>query len=239
MATSTASGPSGPPTNGSDGAPSGWLLALDTATDQAGIALFDGVHVAEVSWPAGRRQTVRLLPAIEWLLASCDISLDAVGAIGVAIGPGTFTGLRVGLSVAKGFAALSERAIIGVPTIAIAAEPYGSAAGPVLVTLPAGRGRVVWAVKEAGAEAGAPVNSSLEELAAVLAEHPEYLLAGELHPDQRERILAVHDHAVPVTASARRPSSLARLGWERWLRGDLDDPAMIEPIYLHGQSGGR
>lgn len=212
---------------------------MDTATDQAGIALFNGSHVAELSWPAGRRQTVALLPAIEWLLASCDISLEAVGAVGVAIGPGTFTGLRVGLSVAKGLAALSERAIIGVPTIAIAAEPYESARVPVLVTLPAGRGRVVWAVKEAGGEAGEPVNSSLEELAAVLADHPEYLLAGELLPEQRKRLLAAHDHVAPVTASARRPVSLARLARERWLQGDLDDPAMIEPIYLHGRSGGR
>ncbi|HEV2066235.1 MAG TPA: tRNA (adenosine(37)-N6)-threonylcarbamoyltransferase complex dimerization subunit type 1 TsaB [Thermomicrobiales bacterium] len=231
--------PPASPANGPGGRPSGWLLALDTATDQAGIALFDGVRIAEVSWPAGRRQTVRLLPAIEGLLAACDISLDAVGAIGVAIGPGTFTGLRVGLSVAKGLAALSERAIIGVSTIAIAAEPYGSSGDPVLVTLPAGRGRVVWAVKEAGEEAGEPVNSSLEELAAVLADHPEFLLAGELLPDQREHLLAVHHHAAPITASARRPSSLARLAWERWLRGELDDPELIEPIYLHGQSGGR
>lgn len=231
--------PPASPANGPGRRPSGWLLALDTATDQAGIALFDGVHIAELSWPAGRRQTVRLLPAIEWLLASCDITLDAVRALGVAIGPGTFTGLRVGLSVAKGLAALSERAIIGVPTIAIAAEPYGSSGGPVLVTLPAGRGRVVWTVKEVGTHVGEPVNSSLEELAAVLADHPEYLLAGELLPDQRERLLAAHDHAAPITASARRPSSLARLAWERWLRGDLDDPELIEPIYLHGQSGAR
>jgi len=234
MATSTRPGASGPVDKSA-----GWLLALDTATDQAGIALFDGVRVAEVSWPVGRRQTVALLPAIEWLLASCDISMDAIRAIGVAIGPGTFTGLRVGLSVAKGLAALSEREIIGVPTIAIAAEPFSTAGGPVLVTLPAGRERVVWAVKEVGENVGEPVNSSLEELAAELTDHPEYLLAGELLPDQRDRLLAIHDHAVPITAGARRPSSLARLARERWLKGDLDDPVMIEPIYLHGHSGGR
>lgn len=216
-----------------------WLLALDTATDQAGIALFDGVQIAELSWPAGRRQTVALLPAIEWLLTSCGVSLDDVTAIGVAIGPGTFTGLRVGLSVAKGLAALSDRAILGISTIAIAAEPYGSADAPVLVTLPAGRGRVVWAVKEMGQNIGEPINASLDELEAVLAKRPEYLLAGELLPDQRERLRAVHNRIVPVTAGARRPSSLANLAWARWRRGDIDDPVAIEPVYLHGRSGGR
>lgn len=217
----------------------GWLLALDTATDQAGIALFDGVRIAELSWPAGRRQTVAMLPAIEWLMASSEVSLDEVAAIGVAIGPGTFTGLRVGLSIAKGLAALSDRPIVGIPTIAVAAEPYGSSDTPVLVTLPAGRGRVVWAVKEIGEEIGEPVNASLDELEDVLAEHPEYLLAGELLPDQRERFQAVHVRTAPITAGVRRPSSLANLAWARWRRGEVDDPVAIEPVYLHGRSGGR
>lgn len=216
-----------------------WLLAIDTATEQAGISLFDGVSIAELSWSAGRQQTVTLLPSIEWLLASCGVPLDDVAAIGVAIGPGTFTGLRVGLSVAKGLAALSDRVIIGISTLAVASEPYGVAGTPVLVTLPAGRGRVVWAVKEVGEDIGAPANSSLDELATVLSEHPEYLLAGELLPDQRERLGAVHPRMVPVTAGTRRPSSLANLAWERWRRGDVDDPVAIEPVYLHGQSGGR
>ncbi len=216
-----------------------WLLAIDTASEQAGIALLDGVSIAELSWPAGRQQTVTILPSVEWLLASCGVSLGDVAAIGVAIGPGTFTGLRVGLSIAKGLAVLSDRVIIGISTLAVAAEPYGSACTPVLVTLPAGRARVVWAVKEAGEGIGAPVNSSLEELAAVLSEHPEYLLAGELLPDQRKRLGVVHPRMVPVTAGTRRPSSLAKLAWERWRRGDVDDPVAIEPVYLHGQSGGR
>jgi tRNA threonylcarbamoyladenosine biosynthesis protein TsaB len=217
----------------------GWLLVIDTATEQAGAALFDGVHTAEHSWPAGRRQTTAMLPAIEWLLESCGVTLDEIAAIGVTIGPGTFTGLRVGLSVAKGLAVLSDRAIIGISTMAVAAEPYSTSERPVLVTLPAGRGRVVWAVKEVGAGISEPVNSSLEELVTVLADHPDSLLAGELLPEQRERLRAVHPRIVPVTAGTRRPSSLANLAWQRWQRGDTDDPATIEPVYLHGRPGGR
>lgn len=232
-------GSSQSPPEETSGTGNGWLLALDTATDQAGIALYDGIRIAELSWPAGRRQTVAMLPAIEWLIASCGVSLEEVAAIGVAIGPGAFTGLRVGLSVAKGLVALSDRAIIGVSTIAIAAEPYSSADTTVLVTLPAGRGRVVWAVKEIGEEVGEPVNSSLDELESVLAEHPGYLLAGELLSVQRERLRAVHTRMAPITGGARRPSSLANLAWARWQRGDVDDPVTIEPVYLHGRSGGR
>jgi len=227
-----------PPNESGDGRRKS-LLAIDTATEQAGIALFDGVKIAEISWPAGRQQTVTVLPAIERLLVSSGVTLGDVAAIGVAIGPGTFTGLRIGLSIAKGLAALSDRAIVGISTLVVAAEPYGSAAAPVLVTLPAGRGRVVWAVKESGEPVGAPVNSSLAELEAVLVKHPEYLLAGELLPEQRERIAAVHARMAPVTAGTRRPSSLAHLAWERWRQGDVDDPVAIEPVYLHGQSGGH
>lgn len=217
----------------------GWLLALDTSTDQAGIALYDGIRIAELSWPAGRRQTRALLPAIEWLLASCDVTLDDVAALGVAIGPGTFTGLRVGLSVAKGLATLSDRALIAISTIAIAAEPYRLSDDPLMVTLPAGRGRVVWAIREPGAEVGKAVNSSLEELVETLTRHPGYLLAGELLPEQRAQLQAVHARIVPATDGFRRPGSLARLAWQRWQQGDVDDPVAIEPVYLHGRSGGR
>ncbi len=217
----------------------GWLLALDTATEQAGIALFDGVQIVELSWPAGRQQTVSMLPAIEWLLNSCGVRLDEIAALGVTTGPGTFTGLRVGLSIAKGMAVLSDRAIVGISTIAVAAEPYGTSGRPVLVTLPAGRGRVVWAVKGTGTSVGEPVNGSLDEFVSVLEAHPDYLLAGELLPEHRERLSAVHDRIVPLTAGTRRPSSLARLAWERWQHGDTDDATAIEPFYLHGRSGQR
>lgn len=217
----------------------GWLLALDTATDQAGIALYDGTRIAELSWPAGRRQTTALLPAIEWLLVSCGVALNDVVVLGVAIGPGTFTGLRVGLSIAKGLAALSDRSLVGVSSIAVAAEPYGRSEDPLLVVLPAGRGRVVWAVRETGAEIGDPFNSSLDELVTIVNRHPEYLLAGELLPEQRERLTAAHSRIVPATAGFRRPSSLANLAWQRWRRGDVDDPVALEPVYLHGRSGGR
>ncbi len=216
-----------------------WLLALDTATEQAGIALFDGVQIAELSWPAGRQQTVSMLPAIEWLLSSCCVTLNEIAALGVTIGPGTFTGLRIGLSIAKGMAVLTDRAILGISTLAVAAEPYSRSGSPVLVTLPAGRGRVVWALKGTGASVGEPVNGSLEELVAVLEAHPDYLLAGELLPEHRERLSSVHDRIVPLTAGTRRPSSLARLAWERWQRGDTDYATAIEPVYLHGRSGQR
>ncbi len=101
-----------------------WLLAIDTSTDQAGIALFDGEQMAECSWPGGRQQTTSVLPAIESLLAQVGVDLGDVGAVAVATGPGSFTGLRVGLSLAKGFAIAGDRRVIGIPTLDIAAAPY-------------------------------------------------------------------------------------------------------------------
>lgn len=215
------------------------MLSLDTATDQAGIALYNGVSVAELSWPAGRRQTVAMLPAVEWLLGACALTLDDVVAVGVAIGPGTFTGLRVGLSIAKGLAVASDRAVIGVSTIAIAAEPYSHADVPVIVTLAAGRGRVVWAEKPVGQEPGPPANASIDELIAVLRDRPECLVAGELPSDLRERVRRAHGRLAPVAASSRRPAALAGIAWRRWRKGERDDPSALEPVYLHGRSGGR
>jgi tRNA threonylcarbamoyl adenosine modification protein YeaZ len=156
-----------------------WLLGVDTSTDQTGIAVTDGTDLLDVSLPGGRQQTRDLLPAIDWLLTQHGLTLGQLGAAAVAIGPGSFTGLRVGLSVAKGLALAQGAAVIGIPTLEIVAWPYRASATPVLAVLPAGRSRFVWAVAEPGVAIGSPVNSSLDELIEAAHARPDLLVAGE------------------------------------------------------------
>ena len=103
-----------------------WTLAMDTATDQASIAFLNGSEVAERSWPGGRQQTTMLLPQVQNLARGMNIDLSALELIVVSIGPGSFTGLRVGLSVAKGFVLATGCALIGVPTGARQSTPLCS-----------------------------------------------------------------------------------------------------------------
>lgn len=216
-----------------------WLLAIDTSTGQAGIALCDGVDVAEVSWPGGRRQTTTVPPAIESLLAVLEIGTGDIGAVAVAIGPGSFTSLRVGLSLAKGFAITGNVAVIGVPTLDLAAAPYRDAGVPAVVLLPAGRGRVVWSAYPASGEPGVPRNTSFDEFLDRLPDYPDAIVAGELTDDLRIQITAVHGKLASPAMSMRRPGVLAELGFGRWRRGEIDDPNSLEPLYLHGQPNPR
>ena len=94
----------------------GWLLAIDTSTEIAGLALDDGDRRFELAWHAGRDQTVSVLAEIDHLLGLAGIEPSQLAAIAVATGPGMFNGLRVGMGVAKGLVIGLDVALIGVST---------------------------------------------------------------------------------------------------------------------------
>src|SRR5688572_4066527 len=88
-------------------------LAIDTSTEQAGLALSTAEGVFTHSWPASRAQTTTVLPEIDRMVAEANmVPADITGLI-VATGPGTFTGLRVGLSIAKGIIAARQLPLVG------------------------------------------------------------------------------------------------------------------------------
>lgn len=208
---------------------SGYLLAIDTSTERAGIAVADGDRLFVRSWDAGRTQTTTVLPAIEALLGEAGVTIGQLAAIAVAIGPGTFTGLRVGVSIAKGLVLARDVPLVGVPTLAITAAAAGAAAEAVAV-LPAGRGRVVWQRFAPGA-ADPARNTTVPELVDALAAWPEALVIGELDEAHRHLIAAAH----PWTRwEYRDPLRLVALARQRLAAGEADDPVTLEPIYLHG-----
>ncbi|MGC4190456.1 MAG: tRNA (adenosine(37)-N6)-threonylcarbamoyltransferase complex dimerization subunit type 1 TsaB [Thermomicrobiales bacterium] len=209
------------------------MLAIDTSTELAGIAVGDGERAAEVVWPAGRAQTTSVLAEVDAMLARCGRSIEDVGAVAVAIGPGTFTGLRVGLSVAKGLVLARDVAVIGVPTLQVTAMPYLDAGVGVLAVLPAGRGRVVSAVFQPGAPAASPMNLAFAEFTE-LASASGLLVVGELSGEQRATLRGMGVSVARASASVPRPSMLVDLAWVRWETGDIDDPATLEPLYVHG-----
>src|SRR5512146_2061692 len=98
------------------------LLAIDTSTAQIGLGLFDGVQIiAESAWHSQHHHTVDLAPALAELMRRTGCSMRDVEAVGVAIGPGSFTALRVGLSFAKGIALTKKMPVIGIRTLEIVA----------------------------------------------------------------------------------------------------------------------
>lgn len=200
------------------------LLAIDTSTEQAGISLSLPDRVVSHTWHAGRAQTTTVLPEIDRLIREAGETPAFVSGLIVATGPGTFTGLRVGMAIAKGIVAASGVPIVGVPTLDIVLAAHE---GPHLIALlPAGRGRIVWQSR-----GESPRNTTVQELIAFVEAHPGWILCGEVQESQKEEI---ESRCVETRWEPRDPEVLLRIGAERMAAGLTDDPISLEPTYLHG-----
>jgi len=215
------------------------LLAVDTSTIQVGLALYDGAQViAEYAWRSNRRHTVELAPAIADLLSRCELSMDDVKALGVALGPGSFTSLRVGLALVKGLALSKHIPLIGIPTLDILAHAQPVSKHPLLCAIQAGRGRfAVGLYKSSKKGWQAQGQARVVTFEALMAEvQSPSIVCGEFSAEEVQSIKEKDIHLVSPAGSIRRPAVLAELAWARWQAGDVDDEAALAPIYLHTES---
>ena len=214
------------------------LLAIDTSTAQVGLALYDGNQIlSEMTWTTRQHHTTELAPALSGLLNRCGVPMDMVSALGVAVGPGSFTSLRVGLSLVKGIALARHIPVIGISTMDIIAAVQPAGKHPLAVVIQAGRKRIAvgWykCLKNEWQAEGEVKGATIDELADEI-ESPTYV-AGELSSDDRSRLARKRVNillASPVYC-IRRPSILADLAWERWQKNEVDDAATLAPVYLH------
>lgn len=220
------------------------LLALDTSTRLVGLAVYghspsgEGVQVlCEMSWTSRDYHTIELAPAVAEAFRKVGASPQELSALGVALGPGSFTGLRIGLALAKGLALARRLPIIGIPTLDILTAAQPVRAEQLAAVLRAGRGRLAvgWYHALAGEwQLGQPIEVlTPAELAGRISKPT--LVCGELTESERatlERRAPLVQLASPAS-SLRRPAYLAELAWRRWQAGQTDDPASLAPIYLH------
>ena len=160
------------------------LLAVDTSTRYAGVALFDapepenGRVIASHCWYSSVNHTSELMPAVSTTLEGQHITLADLSSIAVALGPGGFSALRVGMSVVKGLAVTTGKPVIGIGTLDLEAHPYLHAGLPVCALLDAGRNEVASAridpqgqrIRE---DTVCTPEELLEELTASLRQEPE------------------------------------------------------------------
>lgn len=211
-----------------------WVLAIDTSAERSGVALFDGERLHEYAWPAGRGQTTQVPPRIDRLLADAGVAMADLRGIAVAIGPGTFTGLRVGLSLAKGIAIATGAPIVGVPTLVATALPWTEAGRDVIAVLPAGRGRLVWQRVAPGDAPGEPVNGTPTDLLAAVSGAEVEAIVGELPAALREALAGAPVPVLEASGRMSRIGAVAALGERRLRAGDADDLVSLEPLYVHG-----
>ncbi len=214
------------------------LLAIDSSTQWMGLALFDGAQViGETVWQTHNHHTVELAPSIQEMLNRCGLRADDLKAIGVALGPGSFTSLRIGLAVAKGMALALHLPVVGVPTLDIvaAAEPLSEL--PLAAVLQAGRGRLAvgWYFFSFGtweAQGEAHV-TTVDELSDAIRKPT--LVVGELTAHERQVLARKRKNVLLASParSIRRPAYLAEIAWQRWQQGKIADVVTLSPIYLH------
>jgi len=211
------------------------LLAIDTATSRASIALHDGTTLrAECTWEAANRHTVTLMPHVIQMLAASEVTLDDVTALAICIGPGSYTGVRIGVAAAKGIASVRALPLVGVHTLDILTAAQPEDAHPLYALFAAGRKRVGY-VRYGWTESA--WQSETEVAIATWTEFAEQLTApalivGEISA-QGHAILHDHPHAILLAPvwHLRRAGFLAELAWLRLRAGETDDAATLVPVY--------
>ena len=217
-------------------------LAIDTSTDTASLSLVqDGQVLAELTWYCGQSHTTGLLPNLAHLLNQTRLSLESTSGIIVAKGPGSFNGLRVGISTAKGLALSLGCPIVGISTLEVAAYPHVETGLPICPIFNAGRGEIATAIYQ----------KKRRDWCQLVAEHittvdtlcsqitTKTIFCGEFTPliaPQLRKQLKQKAIILPPAAILRRAGFLAELGLKRLEAGDFDNPATLQPLYLRRPS---
>lgn len=250
------------------------LLALDTSTRQASVALCtEQTVLGEYTWQVGNNHSVELLERIQRLFAECGTTMQALDAIAVATGPGSFNGLRVALTTAKSLAFALQKPLVGISTLDSIAAQHCDWDGPICAVLEAGRSELYAACytfehtfeQTAGEEReeNGDMQPTMRRLSDYLVqlpkevstllheqvgqwlgvpgerELPTTLFCGEISDASRlalrTHMQSKHIFAGPI-ASTRHASVLASLAIRQIQRGRVDDPLVLEPLYIRRPS---
>lgn len=213
------------------------ILAVDTATAGCGVAvlLSDGRQSQAMVF-SGQTHASHLLPLIDKTLSSCGARLRDMDGFAVTRGPGSFTGLRIGISTVKGLAAAWDKPLAGVSSLEALAFPFTGGLLPVCALIDARKGQVYSGRYASDQDGFIRLNEekalSPEEAAAV--DQP-CLFVGSGATAYRETITSVAGNQAkfaPPTQNSIRPEVVAFLGRQRLLAGQADDPAAFAPLYV-------
>lgn len=207
------------------------VLAVETSTLAGGVALLDGDRlVGEYLLDIRVTHSERLMAAVDRVLADARWTIDDLEGFAVAIGPGSFTGLRIGLGTIKGLAFARSIPVAAVPTLDALAATLPFASLPVSPVIGARKGEVYasryrWSGTAMRREwdylAIAPA-----DLAARIDE--PVILVG----DAAASIVSPLARLAPVARRLPSPACVGQLGLERLARGDVVAPADLAPLYL-------
>lgn len=213
------------------------ILGIETATEQVGVAIggHEGV-IATFEVTRGRRHAEILVPAIEFTLRQAGVEVAELGCVAVDVGPGLFTGMRVGLAAAKSLAQALRLPMIGITSLDLLAFANRHSDRLLVPVIDARKGEVFWAMYRqvpGGVQRVAePTVGSVEDLVGdLLARSDDTLCVGDGAARYRDEIIEGFRCEVsgPAHPSA---GALVELAHAKALREDWVRPDQIEALYL-------
>ena len=215
------------------------LLAIDTSTRYAGVALLNNEdQIAQLlQWRSQQNHTVELLPAIELVLKREHISIQDITSIAIAIGPGSFSALRVGISIAKSIAWSMGLPLVPVTTLEAEAFAYCYGSTTVCAVLDAGRNQVAWALfEEKSSQQHQSISEQITDPAELLDILPTpTLLCGEGLERYGETLSNNSPDGIRLALPylpSQRVAAIACLGNVRFQEGQTQKPDTVQPLYL-------
>ncbi len=207
-------------------------LCIDTSTRYASVGVSEeGRILAELAWRSERNHSVELAPALQRVMEHAGVGMDGVTAVFAAVGPGGFSALRVGLSVAKSLAMARDVPLVGVNTLDIEAVPYRGLEGRLATVIGAGRSKVYLGTYDRTlSQDGDYRVVERELLEGALREGT--IVCGEEAGAVRD-LVGSRATVIEAPAPTRTASALAKLAYERLRAGKADNPDLLEPVYMH------
>ena len=213
-------------------------LVIDTSSNIASIALsHEGELLSELTWHSVHNHTVEVMPNLVHLLKQAKLEPESIEAIIVAKGPGSFNGLRVGISTAKGLAFSLNIPLLGISVLEVEAYPFSYTELPICPTIKAGRQEIATALYQQKNGGWHQLKEEhLITLWALCAEiDQKTLFCGEISNEIVNELqrnlgeLAIIPHSI---ATLPRAGFLTALGWQKLNRGERDNVATLQPLYL-------
>ena len=215
------------------------ILGIETATEQVSVAIggHEGV-LGLVEVCRGRRHAETLAPAIEFVCTQADVRLDEISVVAVDVGPGLFTGMRVGLASAKALAQALRVPMIGMSSLDLLAYPLRHTGRTVVAVIDARKGELFYAfyrpVPGGVQRVLEPRCGTIDDLIAeVMARRDDVICVGDGALRHRDEIIAeLRCELAEQFLSRPSAAPLVQLAHARALREEWVNPWEIQPLYL-------
>jgi tRNA threonylcarbamoyladenosine biosynthesis protein TsaB len=215
------------------------ILAVDTSTSTGSVALLEDTQViAEWTLHSAQTHNRRLLKTVDLILRQTGCTLEMVNAFAVTIGPGSFTGLRIGLSTIKSMAWVLNRAFVGIPSLDALAAPLSFSSQPVCALLDARKNEIYFAIYHADGKGNLKLHEPYRVIPPIQLTNyvtGPTLFCGDgwlLYRDLLRDKLGSWALEAPGSCHAIRAGFVGELAYRRVLAQKHDDPMSSVPLYV-------